>query len=107
MYTKEDYISAVNAFNDLKSFNIILPERLLDGGDQDEELYNEFYEKLADQFTDEIMKMKSILEIYEVYRKKGIVKNEISTDICAFVVHVNQVTNNLKSFDDPIVSFCV
>jgi|UniRef100_A0A6C0BPQ2 hypothetical protein len=106
MYTKEDYISAVNAFNDLKSFNIILPDRLLDG-EGDEELYDGFYEQLADRFTDKIMKVKTILEIYEVYRKRGIVKNEISTDICAFVVHVNQVTNKLKSFDDPVASFHV
>ena len=101
MYTKADYISAVNAFNNVKSFNIMLPD---DEEFENDELYNEFYEQLADQFTDKIMKMKSILEIYEDYRKRGIIDNGTSSEICAFVVHVNQVTNNFKSFDDPIAS---
>jgi hypothetical protein len=102
MYTKEDYISAVNAFNSVRSFNIMLPDY---EDFEDDELYDEFHEQLADQFTDKIMKMKSILEIYEDYRKRGIVDNDTSSEICAFVVHVNQVTNNFKSFDDPIASF--
>ena len=102
MYTKEDYISAVNAFNNLKSFNIMLPEH---DEYQDNELYNEFYEQLADQLTDDIMDMRVRLEIYEDYRKRGIMDHGISSQICAFVVHVNQITNNFKSFDDPIVSF--
>ena len=102
MYTKKDYISAVNAFNNVKSFNIMLPDY---EDFEDDELYDEFHEQLVDQFTDKIMKMKSILEIYEDYRKRGIVDNDTSSEICAFVVHVNQVTNNYKSFDDPIASF--
>lgn len=102
MYTKKDYISAVNAFNNVKSFNIMLPDY---EDFEDDELYNEFHEQLADQFTDDLMKMKERLEIYEEYRKLGIVDNAISSNICAFVVHVNQVTNNFKSFDDPIASF--
>ena len=102
MYTKDDYISAVNAFNNLKSFNIMLPDH---DDYEDDELYNEFYEQLADQFTKDIMNIKARLEIYEDYRKRGVVDNSVSNQICAFVVHVNQVTNNFKSFDDPIVYF--
>lgn len=102
MFTKEDYISAVKQFNDLKSFNIMLPD---EGEYENDELYNEFYEQLADQFTEEIMKMKKHLEIYESYRKKGVIDNKISRHICAFVVHINQITNNYKSFDEPIVRF--
>ena len=100
MYTKADYIGAVHAFNNVKSFNIMLPDKEF----ENDELYNEFYEQLADQFTDKIMKMRSILEIYEDCRKRGIVNNGTSSEICVFVVHINQVTNNFKSFDDPIAS---
>lgn len=93
MYTKQDYITAVEEFNSLKSFNIVLPRD------------NDMFKTLAKKFTKQIREYKDNLETYEHFRKNGFVDNNISTDICSFVVHVNQITNNIKDIDEPIVSF--
>lgn len=93
MYTKQDYIAAVEEFNSLKSFNIVLPRD------------NEMFKSLANKFTKQIREYKDNLETYEHFRKNGFVDNSISTDICSFVVHINQIANYIKNIDEPIVSF--
>lgn len=91
--SKEDYINAVKGFNSLESFHIVLPD--------DEQLYDQ----LAKYYTDNIKNITDLLETYETYRKKGMVDNDISTRLCAFVVHINQISKKVKRIDEPMVLF--
>ena len=91
MSAKEDYINAVLEFNKLKSFNIFLPDN------------DEMFNLLSHNFTKKIKDMTKNLETYEICRKKGFIDNFVSTIICGFVVHVNHITNNLKSIDEDYI----
>lgn len=88
--TVSKYVSAVKKFNSFKSFNIVLP--------QNEEKYNILtkYTPIVNDFTD-------LLHMYEHKRRNGDANNdeskEESTHICKFVVHINQLTNDVKPFD--------
>lgn len=95
-YTKQDYINAVKDFNAVNSFQLLLP-------DDDEE---DMYTRLAIRFTKIVKDMKIRLEKYEIGRKNGTTDIAISTSICAFVVHINQITNHVKQIDEPIATFC-
>jgi hypothetical protein len=84
------YITAVNRFNSLKSFNIVLPKN-------EEKLnYLTKYTTAINDFTD-------LLHLYENKRLNGDANNdeskEESNHICKFVVHINQITNDVKPFD--------
>lgn len=92
MYTKTDYVRAVEEFNSVKSFNIILPKS------------NDMYKLLAEKFTDQIKIAKEHLEKYESLRKAGYVDRMISTELCNFVVHINQITNLVKDINEPMAS---
>lgn len=81
----ETYKKAVDEFNDVKSFNIIYPD--------DDSLY----EKLS-KYTNAVNIYKIYLYNYEKARKMGDINEYISTDICKFVVHINQLTNKIKEF---------
>ena len=81
----EKYKNAINGFNDLKSFNIMYPEN------------DSLYEKLA-KYTNAVNIYKTYLYNYEKARKLGDINESISTDICKFVVHINQLTNEIKKF---------
>lgn len=92
MYTKTDYVKAVDEFNSVKSFNIILPKS------------NDMYKLLAEKFTDQIKFAKEHLEKYEFLRKAGFVDRTISNELCNFVVHINQITNGVKDINEPMAS---
>ena len=81
----EKYKQAIDEFNVVKSFNIMYPEN------------DSLYEKLA-KYTNAVNINKTYLSNYEVARKLGDVNESISTDICKFVVHINQLTNEIKEF---------
>jgi len=84
----ENYKLAVQEFNSIKSFNIVLPENVA------------LYDKLC-KYTDVMLKLKDILSKYEIIRKStGEVDNDVSTEICRFVVHINQLTNEVKKFEE-------
>ena len=84
------YITSVNKFNSLKNFNIVFPQNM----DKYEILAK--YTPVVDDFTD-------LLHLYENKRRNGDAYNdesrEESNHICRFVVHMNQLTNDVKSFD--------
>ena len=93
MYTKTDYVRAVEEFNSVRSFNIMLPKS-----------NDHMYKLLAEKFTERIRVAKDHLEKYEHFRKAGFVDNTISTELCNFVVHINQITNLVKDIDEPMAS---
>ena len=81
----EKYKQAIDEFNDVKSFNIMYPK--------DDSLY----EKLA-KYTNAVNIYKTYLSNYEKARRLGDINENISTDICKFVVHINHLTNEMKMF---------
>lgn len=84
----ENYKLAVQEFNSVKSFNIMLPENVT------------LYDKLS-KYTDVMLKFKGLLARYENMRKStGEADNDVSTEICRFVVHINQLTNEVKNFEE-------
>ena len=83
----EKYRKAVDEFNDVKSFNIMYPN--------DESLH-----KKLSKYTNAVNIYKTYLYNYEESRKQGKFDEHISTDICKFVVHINQLTNQIKDFSD-------
>lgn len=92
MYNKTDYVRAVEEFNSIKSFNIVLPKS------------NDMYKQLANKFTDQIRVAKDHLEKYEFLRKAGFADKMISNELCNFVVHINQITNGMKDINEPMAS---
>ncbi len=84
------YITSVNKFNSLKNFNIVFPQNM----DKYEILAK--YTPVVDDFTD-------LLHLYENKRRNGDAYNDESREesyhICRFVVHMNQLTNDVKPFD--------
>lgn len=84
------YITSVNKFNSLKSFNIVLPKN--------KAKYDILtkYTTVVDDFTD-------LLHLYENKRRNGDAYNdesrEESNHICRFVIHMNQLTNDVIPFD--------
>ena len=90
MYNKTDYVRAVEEFNSIKSFNIVLPKS------------NDMYKQLANKFTDQIRVAKDHLEKYEFLRKAGFGDRTISNELCNFVVHINQITNGVKDINEPM-----
>lgn len=81
----EKYKQAIDEFNDVKSFNIMYPNK------------DSLYEKLS-KYTNAVNIYKTYLYNYEEARKLGDINESISTDICKFVVHINQLTNEIKRF---------
>ena len=85
----ENYMLAVDSFNSLRSFNIFYP-------DDDEDINNQLI-----KYTNVIHTYVYFLKLYQNHCNiTGTVDNEISTTICAFVVHINQLTNKLKDYDE-------
>ncbi len=86
----EKYKKAIDDFNDVKSFNIMYPD--------DDSLY-----KKLSKYTNAVHIYKTYLLNYEKARHEGDTNVSISTDICKFVVHINQLTNKMKEFShkDP------
>ena len=84
----ENYKLAVQEFNSIKSFNIVLPDN------------DVLYDKLS-KYTDVMLKFKDLLSKYETMREStGEADNDVSTEICRFVVHINQLTNEVKNFEE-------
>lgn len=81
----EKYKKAIDDFNDVKSFNIMYPD--------DDSLY-----KMLSKYTNAVHIYKTYLLNYEKARHEGDTNVSISTDICKFVVHINQLTNEIKEF---------
>lgn len=81
---KENYINAINEFNNVKSFNILLPKE------------EEYYKELI-PYTDNIISLTQELADLERRRQYGFSnENKLSSEICLFVVHLNQVSNGIK-----------
>jgi len=86
----EEYKQAVGNFNSMKSFNIMYPEN------------ESLYEQLS-KYTTVVNIYGNYLRNYEKVRKQGLIDEKVSRDICKFVVHINQLTNEIKEFSkkDP------
>jgi hypothetical protein len=82
-----DYITAVNKFNAIKSFNMVLPKE------------DKYYEKLI-PYIDEIYYFAQELEDLEEKRRNGIINLKRANKICLFVVHMNQVSNGVREYID-------
>jgi hypothetical protein len=84
---KENYINAINEFNSIKSFNMLLPTK------------EAYYEKLI-PYTDDIVSLTQELTNLEKNRKCGLFNIKHSNEICLFVVHINQVSNGIREYMD-------
>lgn len=83
------YNQTVEEFNLQKSFNLFYP----DPNDY------ELIQKL-DKYIKVIDKFKQLLITNENLRKRNQSSDEMSTEICRFVVHMNHLTKRLKPFDE-------
>lgn len=83
--SKENYINAINEFNSVKSFNMLLPTN------------ESYYEKLI-PYTNDIVNLKQELVNLEKNRKCGLFDIKHSNEICLFVVHINQVSNGIREY---------
>ena len=84
---KENYINAINEFNSIKSFNMLLPAK------------EAYYEKLI-PYTDDIVSLTQELTNLEKNRKCGLFNIKHSNEICLFVVYINQVSNGIREYMD-------
>jgi hypothetical protein len=101
---KQDYVNAVNAFNKVGCFQIVLPsEKLLQ-----EHVREAIYEQFAARSMDTIVYSAArLLDEYEAYRKLHNKYPDIKAvnDICMLVVHLNQISNGVKGVDEPMTTF--
>ena len=82
MTPREAYLKVVETFNSKGTFTICFP------GDA-------VIDKVV-PYTDEIYEKLSDLERYENVRKQGFSDDHLATEIGLFVLHLNQVTLNVK-----------
>lgn len=85
MTPRESYLKAVETFNSKGTFTICFP------GDA-------VIDKVV-PYTDEIYEKLNDLERYENIRKQGFSDDHLATEIGLFVLHLNQVTLNIKDND--------
>lgn len=85
MTPRESYLKAVETFNSKGTFTICFP------GDA-------VIDKVV-PYTDEIYEKVNDLERYENIRKQGFSDDHLATEIGLFVLHLNQVTLNIKDND--------
>nr|QOI90639.1 hypothetical protein HWQ62_00508 [Pyramimonas orientalis virus] len=79
----DDYVSAVDTFNDINSFVITLPNN------------QTIYERLVCH-TDDVVHMTPKLFQYETNKQNQIYNDELACEILKLVVHLNQIANGVK-----------
>lgn len=98
---KQDYITAVNTFNGIGSFQISFPTH------QDTEAREHVYNELAPRFTSIVNFASQKLAVHETYRRQHRKYEDMAdvNNICLLVVHLNQIANGVKEVHEPVCTF--
>lgn len=102
---KQDYINAVNTFNNIGSFQISFPFSF--PTHQDTEVRERVYNELASRFTNIVNFASQKLAVHEMYRRQHRKYEDMAdvNNICLLVVHLNQIANGVKEVYEPVCTF--